>query len=175
MEDIKIIKLDSLRWIQYKDLRLKALQLEPSAFGSSYEEEVVWKDEKWINTLKEIKEGKTQIGYFADVEGKLVGMMFAKFNQHIKMNHVALIVGVFVDPEFRGQGVAKSLMKTLLEDLESRPEIVRIWLDVECQRIPALNLYKSFGFRTIGTLEKSLKVNDKFYDYFEMEKIVNND
>jgi ribosomal protein S18 acetylase RimI-like enzyme len=170
--DIKIIKLDPARWSEYKALRLKALELEPSAFASSVEEETVWTDEKWIETLKEFQKGTSKIGYFAEDQGKLIGMMFARFGEHLKLKHVATIMGVFVDSDFRGQGVGKKLMAALLKDLEFRPEIVRIFLDVEYERLSAQNLYKSFGFKVIGRLEKALKVGDRFYDFLEMEKII---
>ena len=47
MNKIQIIKLPPERWNEYKALRLRALQDDPQAFGSSYAKEVTYSDEKW--------------------------------------------------------------------------------------------------------------------------------
>lgn len=39
--------------LRYKKLRLKALQLSPSSFGSTYETEASFTDQYWISRLKE--------------------------------------------------------------------------------------------------------------------------
>lgn len=45
MKDIQIIKLPPERWNEYKTLRLRALQDDPQAFGSSYAKEVAYPDD----------------------------------------------------------------------------------------------------------------------------------
>ena len=45
---VKLIKLPTQRWRDYKSLRLRALKEEPFAFGTSYEEEKNKVDKFWI-------------------------------------------------------------------------------------------------------------------------------
>ena len=48
MPEPKIITLPPERWREAKQLRLEALLAEPSAFASSYEDELAFPDEVWI-------------------------------------------------------------------------------------------------------------------------------
>jgi len=43
MDNIKIIKLTPERWEEYKNLRLEALKNSPTAFASSYEDNITIK------------------------------------------------------------------------------------------------------------------------------------
>ena len=49
---LQIKKLLPERWKEFKELRLFALQNDPLAFGSSYEEEINFPDDFWKNRLK---------------------------------------------------------------------------------------------------------------------------
>ena len=59
-----------------------------------------------------------------------------------------------------------------MEDLESRPEIVRIDLNVNTQNNNAVSLYKKLGFEIVGTLHKEIFVNGEYFDEYDMEKFI---
>ena len=53
---IEIKKLPPSRWKDFRDLRLEALQNEPLAFASSYEEEKKFTQDEWKRRIKKIFE-----------------------------------------------------------------------------------------------------------------------
>ncbi|MDE2117655.1 MAG: GNAT family N-acetyltransferase, partial [Betaproteobacteria bacterium] len=76
-------------------LRLAALQNEPSAFGSSYEEE---KDFPRITVESRLVEN-TDRGVFGAFEGdKLIGLVALGRESRIKLAHKAMIWGMYVSP-----------------------------------------------------------------------------
>lgn len=170
MDNIQIIKLPQERWQEYKKLRLEALVSEPTAFGSTPEEENVKTNQDWQNDLKKFQESKNRFCYFVEINGKLAGMAGAYRESHLKLSHIVVLFGIYLAIEYRGKGISKKLLKTLLDDLKARPDVIKLNLDVTTIQKPAINLYKSFGFEIVGELKKELLVDGKFYDVFEMEK-----
>lgn len=170
MNDLKILKLPVSRWIEYKQLRLEYLRLEPTAFYLTPEEKEKDPEEDWKKDLNDFLESKNQFAYFAQVNGKLVGMSGAYREHGVKMAHIAVIFGVYVSNNFRGKGTGRKLLQTLLNDLESREDLAKLNLDVTTTQEAAINLYKKLGFKIVGELKKEYLVDGKFYDVYEMEK-----
>lgn len=61
----------------------------------------------------------------------------------------AHVTTIAVHPDWRGQGLGKTLMKTLI-DYARRRGAATMLLEVRPSNLPALNLYKNLGFRQIG-------------------------
>lgn len=172
MTNIKIIKLPPKRWLEYKVLKLEALKNEPTAFISSYEDKLKEQDTYWQQKAKQLFEGKTSIGFFAEVQNTLIGSMALNLNRESKAQHRATVVAAYVNPVYQGQGIATMLMEAIILEASKRPELIKLDLDVNTQNKKAINLYKKFGFQIVGTYHKDLKVEDKYYDLYEMEKLL---
>lgn len=169
-ERIKITTLDISDWAEYKALRLKALQDAPMAFTDTLDEAVKNVNEHWIGHLK--AEDNNSINLFAQKRDKLVGMIAALFDKREKMKHVAEIVGVYVDPEYRGNGIGSLLMTEIINKIKKRSEIKKINLSVITTQKAAVALYKKFGFKIAGELHQERFLDDKYYDMYLMEKIL---
>lgn len=79
------------------------------------------------------------------------------------------VTDIMVDPEYRGQGVASSLIKYLFERMESKPYkevVLRVW----DKNTPALSLYSKLGFKMIDEIHQT-KLDKKTREPFEMKKI----
>lgn len=161
MKDIQIIKLPPERWNEYKTLRLRALQDDPQAFGSSYAKEVEDSDEIW-------QEKTNDNLFFASDGNNLVGMMGIWQSSEDKKNKTANVFGVYVVPEFRGQGISKMLMQALLDQLKTNPDITKLKLTVNRDQLTAVKLYEGFGFE-IKSLEKTMLGDGNYYDEYLME------
>jgi RimJ/RimL family protein N-acetyltransferase len=167
---IKIGMMSPNRWKEYKELRLKALKEDPQAFGFSYEEEVDTPDKKWQAKLRKSQEKKSRVIIFASDKNRLVGMIVARLEtEQIKQEHVAEIVGFFVEKTYRGQGIGEKLFGRILEELKTLPKIIKVELYVNPRQTSALAIYRRFGFQEIGTFRKELKMGNKFYDSLAME------
>lgn len=76
--------------------------------------------------------------------GVLAGYVFCAFaGGEIHVNKIA------VDPLYRRQGVARLLMKEVL-DFSARIEAEEIYLEVRPSNLPARNFYMTLGFREVG-------------------------
>ncbi|PIY60326.1 hypothetical protein COY95_02355 [Candidatus Woesearchaeota archaeon CG_4_10_14_0_8_um_filter_47_5] len=169
---IKYAKLSPDRWEEYRDLRLEALQNDPSVFGSSYEEEKSLPEDEWrkriANALFAVADSTPA--------GMPVGMIVCVFNRNNKTRHIAHIFGVYVKKDYRNQGIggrlierAVSLIKKNTENGEGT-EITKIRLAVNPEQKAAVSLYKKHGFEIVGRYKKELRVDGVFYDEFLMEK-----
>jgi len=161
---IAVKKLEEDRWKEYRDLRLEALQKEPIAFGSSYDEEKNISEEEWRKRIEN--------ALFALSEDKLIGMIVYIRDNKIKTKHIGNIFGVYVTREYRGQGVGKKLMDSVLTQIQKSKDVVKIKLSVNPEQKAAVKLYQNYGFKIVGQLKKELYVEGKFYDELIMEKLL---
>lgn len=164
---IEIVQLAPDNWKLLKDMRLKALQTDPLAFGRTYEEESGLSEEDWKAKLTD----PDVEWFFSKKDGKFVAMAGIHFLKRKVVEHKAEINGVFVDPEYRKQGVGEDLMRNLLAKLRANPKIVKIDLQVCAVQESAVKMYEKLGFRTVGIHEKSAKIDGKYYDMISMELI----
>ena len=93
---IEIKKLPAKRWKELRDLRLEVLLNSPLAFGSSIDEEKLYKANEWKKRINS--------SIFATFDDKPVGMAVFIINEKIKTKHIANIYGVFIKGEFLGKG-----------------------------------------------------------------------
>jgi len=147
---IEIVTLPVSSWQEYKTLRLRALKTEPQAFYSPYEKEAAYPDDKWQQGLRNAESGKSWI-FFARLNDKLVGMIGGYRKEEDVQNHRVQIWGVYVDPEARRKGIAKSLIGKILEEFKKQSDIAvaRIWVNIDQE--PAKKLYEKFGFKVTET------------------------
>jgi RimJ/RimL family protein N-acetyltransferase len=164
----KMIKADAAA---YRELRLRALQLHPEAYGSSYEESV----ERDIEFFRErIPEPESDDAIFvAEEAGQLVGMVSFVRDTPQKMKHIANIYGVYVDAQARGKGIGRLLMQHTIDHARQISGIRQLALAVATTNTTALKLYESLGFRTWGTDPAVLFVNGRFYDEHCMTLFLN--
>lgn len=170
--DVEIIKIEPEKWEEYKELRLASLRNDKCAFLASFEEKVKASDDEWKKRLEESETEEEGFILFARYQGKLVGLLGAYFPKHEKQNHIAELYGFYVDPSLRGKGIGKRLMEEVLAKLEKRKDIVKVKIGVNEIQEKAIEIYKKFGFKEVGRLEKELKIGDEFYDEILLEKFI---
>lgn len=143
MENIEIVELKPQDWQLYRDLRLRALNEEPHAYGSTYADNVTHSDDFWKERLNDASSGKAQWLVFAKLDGKIVGMAGAFAEKEVDNAHV---ISVYVTPEARGKGISKLLMQELLVKIQQNKLVKKITVDVNPEQSAAYNLYKNSGF-----------------------------
>lgn len=157
-------------WEKFKNLRLEALQNDPSVFGSSYEKEKDQPDDDWKAKLERtVGENPKEVLIFAKDGDKYIGMIGA----FPKENSLWNIKAVYVNPSYRGQEISKKLIQRILEILDKRGAKV-VELSVNTNAEAAVNVYKQFGFEIYHT-EKDFTFGDgKQYDKYEMRRVKSN-
>jgi ribosomal protein S18 acetylase RimI-like enzyme len=146
----------------YWALRLEALQQNPEAFLTSYEESV--KRENPIEQLARsfTTEGNYTFGAFDS--GELIGMVTLLQEERVKIQHRANIFAMYVTAKKQGLGVGKALLTEAINKARTIEAIEKINLSVTASNQKAKKLYTKLGFKTFGLEEKALIVNGVYYD-----------
>ncbi|MBN2089916.1 GNAT family N-acetyltransferase [candidate division KSB1 bacterium] len=72
-------------------------------------------------------------------------------------------LGMGIIKEYRGQGIGKMLMEKAITEARHRG-LIKIELEVFASNIPAVNLYKKYGFKFEGLKRKSRYLDGNFDD-----------
>ena len=149
----------------FQALRLAALKETLTAFGSSYEEEKDFTASMIKGRLGE----KPDRGPFGAFEGEaLIGLVALGRESMHKLAHKALIWGMYVTPEARGNGVARALLLDALSLARSVPEVKQVNLCVNASNAGAIHLYESVGFKAFGREPGAMFVNGELHDEIHM-------
>ena len=84
-----------------------------------------------------------------EIDGKIAG--FTAY--HPLSTYKWQFLFLLVDQDFRGQGLAKKLLKFAVDDMMNRGAI-KIDLATRLENIKAQDLYKKFGFKPVGRTEE---------------------
>ena len=98
---------------------------------------------KKVNNIEELIKDNKIIGYYLD--NKLVG--FLMYEQNFEIIDLLYIV---VEPIYRRKNIGYNLIKYLIET----KEFDRIMLEVRCDNVNAIKLYKKFDFKIINIRKK---------------------
>jgi RimJ/RimL family protein N-acetyltransferase len=146
---------------EWSRLRLEALQSDPAAFSSSVEEHQALPIEEVKKRLSADPDSFV-VGAFE--EGRLVGMAGFHRETGPKTRHKGRVWGVYVTTSKRGQGLARGMMKALLERATAIAGLEQVLLSVTSTQTAALALYRSLGFELFGTELRALNINGEFID-----------
>lgn len=141
-------------------LRFEALKTNPEAFGSSYEDEVQNPANKYVERLQ----SPNHFLFGAYEDEKLVGMVELIKQDRLKYKHKALIVGMYVSPEYRGKGLGRALLEAAVNQAKTIDETEQVLLSVVTTNEKAKSLYESLGFESYGVEPRCLKLGDTYYD-----------
>ena len=139
------------------ELRHEALVSEPSAFGSSPDDDVGL-DPDFLRRI--MRDPSTQ-GVFGATDDGLVGMEGVYREPKGKRAHKAEVWGMYVRRAHRRRGYGKALTAAGLEFARFLPGVTHLHLSVSETAGPARRLYESLGFETWGIEPASLVVDGK--------------
>ena len=156
MANFPIKQLGADDWQIWKNFRLEALKNSPESFGSSYEEELNWINSDFQNSFT-----KSDIfGVFVD--NSLISCAGFYSLNSAKTKHRGVIWGMYTRPECRGQGIASTLIQTIINHAKSR--VTQLHLTCVTSNLGAVAFYQKQGFKIYGTEPRALKIGDTFFD-----------
>ena len=158
---ISITSLPEERWKECRDLRLQALQKDPIAFSSSYEEEKDLSEHEWRQRIKN--------ALFAIINDTPVGMVVMIVESLSDNEDIASIYGLYVNSACRGKGIGNQLLTEAMISLKKLETLKKIKLSVNCEQKHAITLYEKLHFQVVGTLKKKILYQGNYYDELMME------
>jgi len=99
----------------------------------------------------------------AEIEGEIVGMIRAESGIYRRTRHFADVDSMWVDANWRGRGVAKLLITTLLNWAKQHPVLEKLGLFVLSTNIRAIKFYEKHGFVIEGQYPRDMKFDENRY------------
>lgn len=143
-------------------LRIEALTLHPTSFGSAVEDV---DDHDWVMLATGDAHGQV---FVAEHAGELVGLTGIVRGKRRKDAHHGFIWGVYVQPAHRRRGVAQALVNAALQWAKGQGiAIVKLTVVPESG---ARGCYERCGFRVTGIDPACLQWQGRLYDELLMSR-----
>jgi ribosomal protein S18 acetylase RimI-like enzyme len=159
---MEIRKLTSDDAEVYWNLRLEALQQDPEAFATTYEDAISRVDPLKSVASKIAADDSATFGAFIDNE--LVGVMTITQEGAPKLRHRVNLFAVYVTPNVRGKRVGTALLQEVVKYTKQMPHVEKINLTVVSTNKAAIKLYEKVGFKSFGLEHHAMKMNDTYVD-----------
>ena len=150
-------------WAAVRDLRLRAVTDTPIAFLESSEEVLALGEDDWRDrVVRNVAENSTQV-VAVDPDGRWVGSMVCFISDgapgYIEDRRLgparANLVGVFVDPEWRGDaGVTDALLDAISRWVAEDRGLTELYLHVSAANPRAVRSYEKRGFVRTGVVDR---------------------
>jgi ribosomal protein S18 acetylase RimI-like enzyme len=160
---VEIRRLAPADAAEFQALRLRGLLESPEAFGSTHADEKDRPLDAIAARLGDPSFGFV-LGAALEAGGPLVGLTGCYRESSRKRRHVAVVWGMFVAPEARGQGVGGALLDAALAGAADWEGVEQVTLTVVTEKVAARELYLSRGFQSFGTEPRALRDEWRHYD-----------
>ncbi|MDE1153029.1 MAG: GNAT family protein [Micavibrio sp.] len=129
-------------WPMYKAVRLKALQSDPSVFGSNYGREVVYTDADWRERVENANQGIFGVFHYGDIIG-MTGVAVAKDDPS---GTTAILWGSWLEKLWRGKGISEKMYQARIGWALAHPAIKRINVAHRQSNIASKQANQKHGF-----------------------------
>jgi ribosomal protein S18 acetylase RimI-like enzyme len=160
----EVRKIRAGEWREYRELRLEALKDSPLAFVEQYDDALGRADQFWQDRVDRSATGLASSTFVAVRAGKFIGMASCFVEPEITEYVSAHVVGVYVTPRLRGQGVAEAVMAAVLGWAREELQAARIRLFVMESNARAAAFYRRIGFVPTG-VEAAYPPNPAYTEY----------
>lgn len=147
----------------YRTIRLASLKSDPLSFLSTYQDESI-KPNNYFQQKISYSIKQPFWGFWGYFDGnELVAYLQIADGYFSKKRHIAYIYEVYVLPKKRRKNFATLLVKSILQKLNTHPEIEILELKVNSKNTIAIAFYEKLGFKKIATLPLAVKEPDGSY------------
>ena len=145
----------------YRALMLQAYTLAADAFTSTAQERAAEPLSWWVHRIAD--PARLCHGFAAfDAGQSMVGTVAIEYSPKPKTLHKALVIGMYVVPAQRGQGLARALLEMAVAHARARSDVLLVQLGVTQGNLSATRLYESVGFETVGLEPMAIYTGTEF-------------
>jgi len=135
--------------LPYRELMLEAYVQAADAFTSTAGERATEPESWWVKRIAHPQGLSAAFGALQDTE--ILGTVALQYSAKPKTRHSALLIGMYVRKQARGNGIGKSLVDAAIQHVNARHGTEVITLTVTEGNEPAIRLYEAAGFQAWGT------------------------
>lgn len=147
-------------------LRLEALEKEPNSFAETAQE---FRQKCAAEYAKRLGYGDGDNFVFGAFEqATLVGMAGFYRLQQAKERHKGRVWGVYVDQQYRGNGLGRAIVMAVVEAARELPDLRSITLSVASTQEQAKRIYLGLGFRVFGVEPRALRIDGRYVEEAHM-------
>lgn len=147
---MKIRRFEPGEWRTYRELRLRALEDAPDAFGSTLAREAASSDRDWKERLQSGCDPRFSHPLLAEIDAEPAGLAWGRIEpEHPER---ADLYQMWVAPERRGLGLATGLLQAVIA-WAAEAGARTLFLNVTLGEGPANRLYAAAGFQPVGPPE----------------------
>lgn len=129
-------------------------------------------EQKEREFVREVNAGPGNLALVAEVDGRLVGNLWFRAEPRVRMAHWG-VFSIGIDSAWRGRGVGRRLIETLLDWGVDHPTIEKICLGVLGPNHGAYRLYRSMGFAVEGFRRRGIRFGPgRYADGVQMYQFV---
>ncbi len=167
MREPQVRRIDAFEWRTLRTLRLQALRDAPRAFGSTFEREAAFPDERWQALAASGASGLNDVAVVADVDGAWVAMArgYLERRDEPDARPAAWLIAVYVDPRWRGHGLGRAVSGAVVDWARERGA-GEVLLHVGDWNDLARRVYEHLGFEPTGV--RTRLAHDASVTEFEM-------
>lgn len=148
--NISIRQLGESDWQTLAKIRLKALQTDPSVFGSNYEAESKLAESDWRSWFD-----ADRTALFTVFDDQMpVGMTAISVYRDDATNATAIMWGSWLEPHLRGKGLSEMMYRARLAWANSHPTIKKIIVSHRASNLSSKSANQKHGFFYTGTTER---------------------
>ncbi|WP_221584313.1 GNAT family N-acetyltransferase [Microbacterium sp. G2-8] len=143
---ISIRRITADDWREFRAIRLRMLEDTPIAYGETLADARIRTDDEWRERAARAGDGYSVALAAVDEAGRWLGVMSGVVGEV----RGAILVGVFVAPEARGQGsgIADALLSGIIDWARDHGD--SLMLDVHAHNPRAIAFYRRRGFVETG-------------------------
>ncbi len=154
----------------YRALMLEAYANEADAFTSTVEDRANEPASFWAQRIAD--PAGLSLAWGAWAGDALVGSVALEFYKKFKSRHKGLVIGMYVVPSARGQGVGRALLAAALAHANTKADVRVLNLTVTLGNEPAIRLYRDAGFQTFGVEPMAIATEAGFLSKVHMQRVL---
>jgi ribosomal protein S18 acetylase RimI-like enzyme len=113
------------------------------------------------------------IALIAGIDEEPLGYLIIKPREQTKLRHTADL-NMGVHHTARSRGLGKLMLEEALRRAAESAKLEILYLMVRTDNVPAINLYKDYGFETLTVLEYDTKIGTSYYNGLLMRRFGKN-
>ena len=145
--EASVTRVEPTDWLLLRELRLRALETDPSSYQSTYECEAAYSEQQWRDWAAEDSVGDEYATLIARQGEQSVGMVAAYRDEADK--RLFRIVAMWVAPDMRRSGIGRLLLRAIETWIRSCGGTAA-QLSVTTAASAARHLYASEGYEPDG-------------------------